>query len=69
MKTGPDSWHTHLTSEWLPFPEELLQRLGWVEGDEISIEAAGDCLVLQKVGEAERRVIVREAPSKRREIR
>lgn len=61
-----DVYRSRIQDDWLPFPEDLLARLGWSEGDEISIDVAGDAIVLQKVGETERRVIVRQAPSKKR---
>jgi bifunctional DNA-binding transcriptional regulator/antitoxin component of YhaV-PrlF toxin-antitoxin module len=55
-------YRARITDDWLPFPEELLATLGWKEGDEISIDVCGDALVLEKVGEQDRRVIVRTAP-------
>ncbi len=61
-------YRSRITDGWMPFPEELLTELGWKEGDEISIDVAGDAIVLQKVGETERRVIVRQAPSKKRSL-
>lgn len=57
-----------ITDHWLPFPEAVLAELGWQEGDEIAMEVAGDAIVLSKVGEAERRAIVREAPSRKASI-
>lgn len=59
-------YRSRVTNDWLPFPAELLTKLGWVEGDEIAIEVCGDALVLTKVGETERRVVVRKAPSRLR---
>jgi bifunctional DNA-binding transcriptional regulator/antitoxin component of YhaV-PrlF toxin-antitoxin module len=64
----PKVYRARITDEWLPFPAELLAELGWKEGDEINVDIAGDVLVLTKVGEAERRVVVRKAPSKRASI-
>lgn len=61
--------HTaRITGDWLPFPADLLAELGWAEGDEIAVEVCGDALVLTKVGETERRVVVRKAPSKTRAL-
>lgn len=61
-------YRSRIQDEWLPFPKALLTELGWVEGDEINIDVAGDVIVLTKVGETERRVVVRQAPAKRRSI-
>lgn len=33
----------------LEFPDELLEAMGWKEGDELSIEAIADRLIFQKV--------------------
>lgn len=60
------AYRSRIQDDWLPFPDALLQELGWKEGDEISIDVAGDALVLQKVGENERRVIARPAPTKKK---
>lgn len=61
-------YRARVVDDWLPFPAGLLTELGWREGDEISIDVVGDAIVLQKVGERERRVVVRQAPSKRRRL-
>lgn len=61
-------YRARIVDGWLPFPADLLADVGWKEGDEIAIDVAGDCLVLTKVGESERRVVIRQAPSRKRSL-
>lgn len=48
----PDSYRVRLTDDWLPFPQPLLDRLGWLEGDELELELSGDCLIVSRTGRA-----------------
>ena len=49
-----DIYHSKIQDEWLPFPDDLLERLGWKEGDEIGIEVCGDTLLLTKLADGSR---------------
>ena len=37
----------------LTFPDELLESLGWGEGDELEVQIVGDGLVFRKVASGE----------------
>ena len=48
QKVGPNRWVSRITDDWLPFPAEALEQLGWKEGDELElIPLAADNVVKQ----------------------
>ncbi len=42
---------------FLPIPDQLFTRLGWAEGDLISIEVASDSLILTKETDENAKII------------
>ncbi len=37
-----------LTNDWLPLPDAVLRRLGWAEGDHLTVEISGDALIVSR---------------------
>ena len=60
------TYRARITDHWLPLPAALLAELGWTEGDEIAIEAAGDAVILSKSDGT--RYTLRTAPPKGRKL-
>lgn len=38
---------------YIELPEEIIQQLGWKEGDEIDWQIEGDCAIIRKVEDTE----------------
>ena len=65
------AFNARLSDDWLPLPEALLKRLGWVEGTLVEIELVdvpGQAPTLVITPKAGTQPISRPAPSKSRKL-
>jgi len=66
------AFNARLTDDWLPLPQPLLDRLGWVEGTLVEIELVdvpGQAPTLVVTPKAGAQLVNRPAPSKRSSLR
>jgi hypothetical protein len=47
------SFQCRLTDDWIPVWKVVLDKLGWKEGDRLSLEVVGEALLVTKVDQTE----------------